>query len=348
MTEKKGLRYRDAGVDIDAGNQLIERIKPDIKRTARPGVLGSIGGFGGLFELPVNRYKQPVLVSGTDGVGTKLMLANHFDNHHSIGIDLVAMCVNDIVVCGAEPLFFLDYYATGRLVLEKSQQIIAGIADGCVQAGAALIGGETAEMPGLYNTDEYDLAGFSVGIVEKSQILDPNLVKPGDVIIGINSSGCHSNGYSLVRKVFDQSGDDQSLLLDDGQTLGASLMAPTRIYVKPVLALLAKVPVCALAHITGGGITENLPRSLPDGVVANVTLSSWARPAIFNWLQLHGAIEETEMLRTFNCGIGMVAIVPEAHAQATIKLLTDSGETAQQIGVIEQSVGHQSPQVKYV
>ena len=302
MTEKKGLRYRDAGVDIDAGNQLIERIKPDIKRTARPGVLGSIGGFGGLFELPVNRYKQPVLVSGTDGVGTKLMLANHFDNHHSIGIDLVAMCVNDIVVCGAEPLFFLDYYATGRLVLEKSQQIIAGIADGCVQAGAALIGGETAEMPGLYNTDEYDLAGFSVGIVEKSQILDPNLVKPGDVIIGINSSGCHSNGYSLVRKVFDQSGDDQSLLLDDGQTLKASLMAPTRIYVKPVLALLAKVPVCALAHITGGGITENLPRSLPDGVVANVTLSSWARPAIFNWLQLHGAIEETEMLRTFNCG----------------------------------------------
>ena len=348
MTEKKGLRYRDAGVDIDAGNQLIERIKPDIKRTARPGVLGSIGGFGGLFELPVNRYKQPVLVSGTDGVGTKLMLANHFDNHHSIGIDLVAMCVNDIVVCGAEPLFFLDYYATGRLVLEKSQQIIAGIADGCVQAGAALIGGETAEMPGLYNTDEYDLAGFSVGIVEKSQILDPNLVKPGDVIIGINSSGCHSNGYSLVRKVFDQSGDDQSLLLDDGQTLAASLMAPTRIYVKPVLALLAKVPVCALAHITGGGITENLPRSLPEGVVANVTLSSWTRPAIFNWLQLHGAIEETEMLRTFNCGIGMVAIVPEAHAQATIELLTDSGETAQQIGVIEQSVDHQSPQVKYV
>ena len=348
MTEKKGLRYRDAGVDIDVGNQLIERIKPDIKRTARPGVLGSIGGFGGLFELPVNRYKQPVLVSGTDGVGTKLMLANHFDNHQSIGVDLVAMCVNDIVVCGAEPLFFLDYYATGRLVLEKSQQIIAGIADGCVQAGAALIGGETAEMPGLYDTDDYDLAGFSVGIVEKSQILDPTLVKPGDVIIGINSSGCHSNGYSLVRKVFDQSGDDQSLLLDDGQTLGASLMAPTRIYVKPVLALLQKVPVCALAHITGGGITENLPRSLPDGVVANVTISSWTRPAIFNWLQLHGAIEETEMLRTFNCGIGMVAIVPEAHTQATIELLTDSGETAQQIGLIEQSVDHQSPQVKYV
>jgi len=348
MTKEKGLRYRDAGVDIDAGNQLIERIKPDISRTARPGVLGSIGGFGGLFELPVDRYEQPVLVSGTDGVGTKLMLANRFDQHQTIGIDLVAMCVNDIVVCGAEPLFFLDYYATGRLALEKSQQIIAGIADGCVQAGAALIGGETAEMPGLYNTDEYDLAGFSVGVVEKQRILDREQVKPGDAIIGISSSGCHSNGYSLVRKVLDLSGDDQSTLLNNGRTLQDNLMAPTRIYVKPLLQLLEKVPVSALAHITGGGITENLPRSLPNGVTATVELNSWAQPAIFEWLQHHGKIETSEMLRTFNCGVGMVAIVPEEHVSRTIELLTGKGETAQQIGAIEKAANDQEPQVNYV
>ncbi len=346
MTDKKGLRYRDAGVDIEAGNQLVEQIKPDIARTTRPGVLGSIGGFGGLFELPVDRFRQPVLVSGTDGVGTKLMLANRFNDHQSIGIDLVAMCVNDIVVCGAEPLFFLDYYATGRLEMEKSRQIIGGIAEGCVQAGAALIGGETAEMPGLYDTDEYDLAGFSVGIVEKNQILDRDQVKPGDAIIGIKSSGCHSNGYSLVRKVLEVSGDDQSMTLKDGRTLQESLMAPTRIYVKPLLELLKKVPVAALAHITGGGITENLPRSLPDGVVARVDVNSWSRPAIFDWLQQHGEIEDSEMLRTFNCGVGMVAIVPEAHAAATIEHLSACGESALQIGIIEKAAGQQ-PLVSY-
>jgi len=329
MIEKKGLSYRDAGVDIDVGNQLVERIKPDINRTMRPGILGSLGGFGGLFELPTDRYSQPVLVSGTDGVGTKLMLANRFDNHCTIGIDLVAMCVNDIVVCGAEPLFFLDYYATGRLQIEKSQQIIAGIADGCVQAGAALIGGE------------------SVGVVEKNKIIDRSQVRPGDAVIGISSSGCHSNGYSLVRKVFDQCGDDQSALLENGQSLQENLMAPTRIYVKPLLDLLQKVPVSALAHVTGGGITENLPRSLPQGVIANVDRSSWARPAIFDWLQRQGNIEESEMLRTFNCGIGMIATVPETYASTTIRALAKCGETAQQIGVIEKAASSQNPAVKY-
>ena len=334
MTTRQGLTYRDAGVDIDAGNQLVERIKPDIRRTQREGVLGSVGGFGGLFELPVDRYRQPVLVSGTDGVGTKLMLANRFDNHRTIGIDLVAMCVNDIVVCGAEPLFFLDYYATGRLTLEKSQQIIAGIADGCVQAGAALVGGETAEMPGLYDTDEYDLAGFSVGVVEKQRILDRNNVKPGDAIVGISSSGCHSNGYSLVRKVLDQAVTPEPGFSSE-QALHDSLMAPTRIYVKPLLDLLKECDVAALAHITGGGITENIPRSLPDGVNASISVSSWQRLPIFDWLQQHGAIADDEMLRTFNCGIGMVAIVPEAQVDRCIELLRAHGETAQQIGTIE-------------
>lgn len=334
MTTRQGLTYRDAGVDIDAGNQLVERIKPDIRRTQREGVLGAVGGFGGLFELPADRYRQPVLVSGTDGVGTKLMLANRFDNHRTIGIDLVAMCVNDIVVCGAEPLFFLDYYATGRLTLEKSQQIIASIADGCVQAGAALIGGETAEMPGLYDTDEYDLAGFSVGVVEKQRILDRNNVKPGDAIVGISSSGCHSNGYSLVRRVLDQATATEPGFSSE-RALHDSLMAPTRIYVKPLLALLQECNVAALAHITGGGITENIPRSLPDGVNALIDVSSWQRLPIFDWLQQHGAIADEEMLRTFNCGIGMVAVVPETQVERCIELLQGHGESAQQIGVIE-------------
>jgi phosphoribosylformylglycinamidine cyclo-ligase len=347
MTIKKGLSYRDAGVDIDAGNQLVEQIKPDIRRTSRNGVMGSIGGFGGLFELPIDRYRQPVLVSGTDGVGTKLMLANRFDHHQTIGIDLVAMCVNDIVVCGAEPLFFLDYYATGRLVLEKSRQVIAGIADGCVQAGAALIGGETAEMPGLYDTDEYDLAGFSVGIVEKDRILDRSQVQPGHAIIGLASSGCHSNGYSLVRKVYEISNDAPTTRLPNGQTLQDSLMAPTRIYVKPLLTLLEKVPVAALSHITGGGITENVPRSLPDGVVARVSTDSWNRPAVFDWLQQHGSIEESEMLRTFNCGIGMVAVVPASEVDNSIELLASCGESAQQIGVIEEAGAGEAPHVLY-
>lgn len=347
MTVKSGLRYRDAGVDIDAGNQLVHRIKPDIARTSRSGVMGSIGGFGGLFELPVERYKQPVMVSGTDGVGTKLMLANRFDMHQTIGIDLVAMCVNDIVVCGAEPLFFLDYYATGRLALDKSQQIISGIADGCVQAGAALIGGETAEMPGLYDAEEYDLAGFAVGIVEKSEIIDKSRVQVGDAIIGISSSGCHSNGYSLVRKVLELSGDDPTQNLTGDDRLQDQLMAPTRVYVKPVLTLIQQLNVSSLAHITGGGLTENLPRSLPAGTCAKVQLNSWERPPIFDWLQTNGSIDSDEMLRTFNCGIGMVAIVRANDSVAAIDFLRDCGELAQQIGTVEHAPENESPSVNY-
>ncbi len=329
-----GTSYRDAGVDIDAGNQLVELIKPDIKRTHRPGVLGGIGGFGGLFELPTGQFEQPVLVSGADGVGTKLMLANLLNDHSSIGTDLVAMCVNDILVCGAEPLYFLDYYACGKLDVEKSRQIISGIADGCVQAGAALIGGETAEMPGMYDSDDYDLAGFSVGIVEKKLILDKSNVKAGDSIIGLASSGFHSNGYSLVRKVITDSKADINKALDDGKTIAQLLMMPTRIYVKSVLKLLQEVPVHALAHITGGGITENIPRSLPDNTMACLRKNSWQRPAIFQWVQEQGNISEEEMLRTFNCGIGMVVIVPETQQQATLDLLTAAGEQAMLIGEV--------------
>ncbi len=342
-----GLSYRDAGVDIDAGNQLIESIKPDIKRTMRPGVLGGIGGFGGLFELPTNDYDQPVLVSGADGVGTKLMLANLLDDHAGIGTDLVAMCVNDIIVCGAEPLFFLDYYACGKLDVQKSSQIIAGIADGCVLSGAALIGGETAEMPGMYDSDDYDLAGFAVGIVEKKKILDKANVAPGDCIIGLASSGFHSNGYSLIRKVITASGADihatlngnaekgnAALPLKDPESIAKSLMQPTRIYVKPLLRLLDEVTVNALAHITGGGLTENIPRSLPDNTMAAIDKNSWQRPEIFNWLQNNGNIVEDEMQRTFNCGIGMVVIVPASEQQAALDCLKANGEQAMVIGEV--------------
>ena len=338
--QNHGMSYRDAGVDIDAGNQLIEAIKPDIKRTLRPGVLGGIGGFGGLFELPANDYDQPVLVSGADGVGTKLMLANLLDDHAGIGTDLVAMCVNDIIVCGAEPLFFLDYYACGKLDVQKSRQIIAGIADGCVQAGAALIGGETAEMPGMYDSDDYDLAGFAVGIVEKKKILDKSSVKAGDCIIGLSSSGFHSNGYSLIRKVITASGADIHATLGDNQSdqgrasIAKSLMQPTRIYVKSLLRLLDEVTVNALAHITGGGLTENIPRSLPNNTMAAIDNSSWQRPEIFNWLQTNGNIAEDEMLRTFNCGVGMVAIVPASEQQAALDSLKASGEQAIVIGEV--------------
>ncbi len=327
--------YRDAGVDIDAGNQLVELIKPDIKRTMRPGVLGGIGGFGGMFELPTGQFEQPVLVSGADGVGTKLMLANLLNDHSGIGTDLVAMCVNDILVCGAEPLYFLDYYACGKLDVEKSRQIIAGIADGCVQAGAALIGGETAEMPGMYASDDYDLAGFAVGIVEKKLILDKARVNAGDSIIGLASSGFHSNGYSLVRKVITDSSADISQSLTDSQnTIAEMLMTPTRIYVKAILKLLQEVPVHALAHITGGGITENIPRSLPDNTQALLNKSHWQRPAIFQWLQEQGNIAEDEMLRTFNCGLGMVVIVPKDQQQAALDSLNASGEQAHVIGEV--------------
>jgi len=343
--KNRGLSYRDAGVDIDAGNQLVESIKPDIARTMRPGVLGGIGGFGGLFELPANDYDQPVLVSGADGVGTKLMLANLLDDHAGIGTDLVAMCVNDIIVCGAEPLFFLDYYACGKLDIQKSRQIIAGIADGCVQAGAALIGGETAEMPGMYDSDDYDLAGFAVGIVEKKKIIDKSSVVAGDCIIGLASSGFHSNGYSLIRKVITASGADIHATIECSsdlpgntrESIAKRLMRPTRIYVKPLLKLLDAVTVNALAHITGGGLTENIPRSLPDNTMAAIDKTSWQQPEIFNWLQTNGNIAEDEMLRTFNCGIGMAVIVPAAERQAALDSLTASGEQAIVIGEVTGS-----------
>ena len=329
--------YRDAGVNIEAGNQLVELIKPDIRRTSRPGVLGSIGGFGGLFELPVMQFKQPVLVSGADGVGTKLVLANQFDEHSGIGIDLVAMCVNDILVCGAEPLYFLDYYACGKLDVEQARQIISGIADGCVEAGAALIGGETAEMPGMYQSDDYDLAGFAVGIVEKQQILDKSNVCAGDSIIGISSSGLHSNGYSLVRKVINDTNADVTAVTDRGDKISELLMQPTRIYVKSVRQLLKEVTVNSLAHITGGGLTENIPRSIPDNCTACLSTKQWTRPVIFDWLQKLGNITEEEMLRTFNCGIGMVAIVPASDEAQAIQCLQANGEQAVKIGQIEQN-----------
>jgi len=330
------LSYRDAGVDIDTGNALIERIKPVVKNTFRPGVLTGLGGFGALFELPLDRYKEPVLVSGTDGVGTKLKLALELNKHDTIGIDLVAMCVNDIIVTGAEPLFFLDYYATAHLELDIATDVIKGIAEGCKQAGAALTGGETAEMPGMYSDGDYDLAGFCVGIVEKSKIIEPGRVQPGDVLIGLASTGPHSNGYSLVRKILEVSNADLNQSID-GQPLGQALLAPTRIYVKSLLALIEQVEVHALAHITGGGLPENLPRVLPKGTKAVIDSNSWQRPALFDWLQQKGNVEESEMLRTFNCGVGMVACVAEADADQTIELLNANGEQAWRLGHIEAS-----------
>ncbi len=333
--DRAGLSYRDAGVDIDAGNSLIERIKPHAKRTLRPGVMGGLGGFGALFELPVERYTKPVLVSGTDGVGTKLKLAMEMNKHDTIGIDLVAMCVNDLIVGGAEPLFFLDYYATGQLEVEAAADVIKGIADGCELSGCALSGGETAEMPGMYQHGDYDLAGFCVGIVEKDAIIDGSKVKPGDAILGIASSGPHSNGYSLVRKVLEVSG---AKLDDDfhGRPLGEVLLEPTRIYVKPLLELFKAVDVHALAHITGGGLPENLPRVLPEGCRAVIDSTSWQRPAIFDWLQQQGGIADAEMYRTFNCGIGMAVVVPAAQAESAMAELRAAGETVSQIGTIEQ------------
>jgi phosphoribosylformylglycinamidine cyclo-ligase len=338
------LSYRDAGVDIDAGNQLVDRIGPLVKRTLRPGVLTGIGGFGGLFELPVDKYSQPVLVSGTDGVGTKLKVAMMMQRHDTIGIDLVAMCVNDIIVAGAEPLFFLDYYASGQLDVDAATQVVSGIAEGCLLSGAALIGGETAEMPGMYEGDDYDLAGFAVGIVEKSKILAAEHVREGDILLGLASSGPHSNGYSLIRRILEVADADLDQPMDDA-TLGEALLAPTHIYVKPLLKLIDKIPVHALAHITGGGLLENLPRVLPDGVNAEIDLRSWQRPAIFDWLQQHGNIDENEMLRTFNCGIGMVAAVAADDAEEAAALLESAGETVYRIGRI--TAGDGAPQVNY-
>lgn len=334
------LRYRDAGVDIDAGNALVERIKPLARATSRAGVLAGLGGFGGLFELPKG-YQEPVLVSGTDGVGTKLKLAMALDIHTGIGIDLVAMCVNDIVVAGAEPLFFLDYYATGKLELEAATQVIGGIAEGCTQAGCALLGGETAEMPGMYQPGDYDLAGFAVGIAEKSRLLDPKQVRPGDTLLGLASSGPHSNGYSLIRKIIEVAELDLASPFG-ATTLGEALLAPTRIYVKPLLALLKECEIHGMAHITGGGLTENLPRVLPQGCDALIRLDSWPRPEIFRRLQAAGGVSETEMLRTFNCGIGMIIALPQAEATKAAQLLRDMGEEVFVIGEIITNAGDQA------
>jgi phosphoribosylformylglycinamidine cyclo-ligase len=327
---KKPLTYKDAGVDIDAGNELVERIKPLVKRTRRPEVIAGIGGFGGLFALPPGRYKEPVLVSGTDGVGTKLMLAQHLGVHDTIGIDLVAMCVNDVLVQGAEPLFFLDYFACGKLDNDVASDVIAGIAEGCLQAGAALIGGETAEMPDMYAPGEYDLAGFTVGAVERAEMIDGSAISEGGAIIGIASSGPHSNGYSLIRKVLDRAGNAQI----EGASAAQRLLAPTRIYVKPILAVMKEVSVKGLAHITGGGITENIPRVLPENLDAEIDTASWQQGPVFDYLQEHGNIEISEMRRTFNCGVGMVVVVKDEDAAKTIDLLARNGETAWQVGRI--------------
>ena len=343
--QSPSLSYRDAGVDIDAGNRLVDRIKPHARRTLRPGVLGGLGGFGALFELPLDRYRQPVLVSGTDGVGTKLKLALELNRHGTIGIDLVAMCVNDVLVAGAEPLFFLDYYATGKLDVDVAATVIQGIADGCEQAGAALVGGETAEMPGMYADGDYDLAGFCVGVVEKSRILDSAQVQVGDVLLGLASSGPHSNGYSLIRKIVTVSGADLEQPFAAGRTLGEVLLAPTRIYVKPVLRLLEQIPVRAIAHITGGGLTENLPRVLPIDTKAVIDPHSWQRPAVFQWLQQQGGVAEAEMWRTFNCGVGLVICVAADDAERAQTLLREAGETVWRLGHIASGAGE--PHVEF-
>jgi phosphoribosylformylglycinamidine cyclo-ligase len=327
------LSYRDAGVDIDAGDQLVENIKPYAKRTMRPEVLSGIGGFGGLVEIS-KKYKEPVLVSGTDGVGTKLKLAFELNRHDTVGIDLVGMSVNDILVQGAEPLFFLDYFACGKLDVPAATEVIKGIAAGCEQAGCALIGGETAEMPGMYPVGEYDLAGFAVGVVEKAGIITGADIVPGDVVLGMASNGAHSNGYSLVRKILERSRPDLSAKFDGERSLSDVIMAPTRIYVKPLLALMQSLTIKGMAHITGGGITENVPRVLPSSVVADIDRLSWQMPKLFHWLQEQGNVAEQEMYRTFNCGIGMVVIVSPADADQAISQLQAEGETVTRIGVI--------------
>lgn len=331
--QKKSLSYKDAGVDIDAGNALVERIKGVTKRTARPEVKGNIGGFGALCELPT-KYKEPLLVSGTDGVGTKLRLAIEAGKHDTVGIDLVAMCVNDLIVQGAEPLFFLDYYATGKLDVDVAADVVTGIGEGCVRAGCALIGGETAEMPGMYQSGDYDIAGFCVGVVEKSEVIDGSKVAPGDALIAVGSSGPHSNGYSLVRKVLEVSGAELNQDLN-GKPLVEHLLEPTRIYVKSVLALMAEQPLHAISHITGGGFWENIPRVLPEGTKAVIDGASWEWPAVFNWLQEHGNIDTREMYRTFNCGVGLVIALPAADAEKAVATLQANGEEAWVIGSIE-------------
>ena len=337
------ISYRDAGVDIEAGDALVEQIKPFAKRTMRPEVLGGIGGFGSLFEMP-KKFKQPVLVSGTDGVGTKLKLAFELNKHDTVGIDLVAMSVNDILVQGAEPLFFLDYFACGKLEVGTATQVIKGIAEGCEQSGCALVGGETAEMPGMYPAGEYDLAGFAVGCVDKESIINGTTIEAGDVVLGLASSGAHSNGYSLIRKLIEKSGIDFESDFH-GRKFKDVVMAPTRIYVKPLLALIATTPVKGMAHITGGGNTENIPRVLPAGLTAEITKDSWEMPPLFSWLQAQGNVADLEMYKTFNCGIGMVVIVAKEHSAAAQKLLQDTGETVYEIGHIRVQQVDEAPTV---
>ena len=333
MTEPAPVTYAQAGVDIDAGEELVERIKPHVRRSMRREVLGGLGGFGALVEVPLDRYRKPVLVSGTDGVGTKLRVAIDTQRHDTVGIDLVAMCVNDVVVQGAEPLFFLDYFATGKLDVGVGERLIAGIVEGCVQAGCALVGGETAEMPGMYHGADYDLAGFCVGIVEKEGILDGSATRAGDVVLGLPSSGPHSNGFSLIRRILEVSGAAYASQLD-GASLVDRLMAPTRIYVKPLLRLIAQLPVHGLAHITGGGLVENIPRVIPEGLEVVLDRKSWQRPVIFDWLQRQGNVADAEMFRVFNCGIGMTVHVAAADAERAIRSLKAMGQEALVIGDI--------------
>ncbi|MCH8335544.1 MAG: phosphoribosylformylglycinamidine cyclo-ligase [Proteobacteria bacterium] len=334
MTHKP-LTYKDAGVDIEAGNDLVERIKPLVAKTQRPEVLTGLGGFGGLFALAPGKYSEPVLISGTDGVGTKLKLAQQLNRHDTIGIDLVAMCVNDVLVQGAEPLFFLDYFACGQLDTDVAASVIGGIADGCVQAGAALIGGETAEMPDMYDDGEYDLAGFCVGAVERQKLIDGHAISAGDAMIGIASSGPHSNGYSLIRRVLELTGNPTI----DGAPAKELLLKPTKIYVKSILQLMESVAVKGLAHITGGGLTENVPRILHGELHAEIEVNSWQQGPVFDWLAVSGRIAIDEMRRTFNCGVGMVAVVDAAAADATIEILLECGETAWRLGAIRDGAG---------
>ena len=336
-TTNQSLSYRDAGVDIDAGDALVEAIKPFAKRTMREGVLGGIGGFGALFEIS-KKYKEPVLVSGTDGVGTKLKLAFHLNRHDTVGIDLVAMSVNDILVQGAEPLFFLDYFACGKLDVKTATDVVKGVALGCEQAGCALIGGETAEMPSMYPDGEYDLAGFAVGAVEKSKLINGTTIVPGDVVLGLASSGIHSNGFSLVRKIIEVANPDLNADLD-GRSLADALMAPTRIYVKPLLALMDSMQVKGMAHITGGGLVENIPRVLQKHLTAVLKKEAWPMPPLFSWLQKHGNVADSDMHRVFNCGIGMVVIVSRENADAAMAQLKSAGETVYRIGEIRQRTG---------
>lgn len=342
-TDNSSITYRDAGVDIEAGDALVEQIKPFAKRTMRPEVMGGIGGFGSLFAMP-KKFKEPVLVSGTDGVGTKLKLAFQLNKHDTVGIDLVAMSVNDILVQGAEPLFFLDYFACGKLEVGTAAAVIKGIAEGCEQSGCALVGGETAEMPGMYPAGEYDLAGFAVGCVDRANIIDGSTIATGDIVLGLASSGAHSNGYSLIRKLIEKSGIDMESDFH-GRKFKDVVMAPTKLYVKSILQLLEAMPVKGMAHITGGGITENIPRVLPEGLTAEINAASWELPPLFKWLQAQGNIANLEMYKTFNCGIGMAVIIAPENVQKAQEILASAGETVYQIGTIRAQNAGEAPTV---